>query len=103
MLYTLFVSASAAASKSGVAAKANTPPEVNVKSAASVPARVVLKVGVVPSASEPARVATESVPSAIENELSEVNAGVLSFTLVTLTMIASVPELVPSLATTFNE
>ena len=62
MLYTLFVLASAGASKFGVAAKARAPDELNVKSAASSPVIVVLKVGVVPSASKPVRVATASVP-----------------------------------------
>ena len=49
MLYTLSVPLSAGASKSVVAAKVNTPASVNAKSAASTPARVVLKVGVDPS------------------------------------------------------
>ena len=88
MLYTLFVPSSAGASKSVVAAKANTPALVNVKSAESAPARVVLKVGVVKSASVPVRVATAVPPSAFENALSEVNDGVLSFSLVTVIVIA---------------
>ena len=79
MLYTLFVSASAAASKFGVAAKARAPDELNVKSAASSPARVELKLTESPSASEPVRVATASVPSATENELLDVKTGLLSF------------------------
>ena len=79
MLYTLFVSASAGASKFGVAAKARVPDELNVKSAASSPARVELKLTESPSASDPVKVATASVPSATENELLDVKTGLLSF------------------------
>ena len=88
MLYTLSVSASTGASKFGVAAKARAPDELNVKSAASSPARVVLKVGVVPSASKPVRVATASVPSATENASADVNTGAMSLTFVRLTVIS---------------
>ena len=88
MLYTLFASASAAASKSVVAAKVNTPPVVKAKSPASVPDRVVLKLTESPSASEPVRVATASVPSATEKALAEVNTGAMSLTLVKLTVIS---------------
>ena len=88
MLYTLFVSASAGLSKFGVAAKVNTPPAVNAKSAASAPAKVVLKLNESPSASEPVRVATASVPSATENALDEVNIGATSLTFVKLTVIS---------------
>ena len=88
MLYTLFVSASAGASKFGVAAKARAPDELNVKSAASSPARVVLKLTESPSASEPLRVATASVPSATENASADVNTGAMSLTFVRLTVIS---------------
>ena len=88
MLYTLSVPLSAGTSKSVVAAKVNTPASVNAKSAASTPAIVVLKVGVDPSASVPVRVATAVPPSAFENVLAEVIAGVLSFSLVTVIAIA---------------
>ena len=88
MLYTLSISASAGASKSVVAAKVNTPASVNAKSAASVPVIVVLKVGVVPSASVPVRVATAVPPSAFENVLADVTVGVLSFSFVTVIAIA---------------
>ncbi len=72
MLYTLSVPLSAGTSKSVVAAKVNTPASVNAKSAASTPARVVLKVGVDPSASVPVRVATAVPPSAFEMLLVDV-------------------------------
>ena len=88
MLYTLFVLASAGASKFGVALKANTPPAVNVKSAASVPAKTELKLTESPSASEPVRVATESVPSATENASDDVITGAMSLTFVKLTVIS---------------
>ena len=100
MLYTLFVLASAGLSKSGVEANVNAPPVVNAKSPASSPARVVLKVGVVPSASKPVRVATASVPSATENASAEVNTGAMSFTFIKLTVISWVVVLVPSDAVT---
>ena len=58
MLYTLSISASIGFSKSVVALKVNTPPAVKSKSAASVPVRTVLKVGVDPSSSVPVRVST---------------------------------------------
>ena len=100
MLYTLFVLASAGLSKFGVAAKARAPDELNVKSPASSPARVVLKPTESPSASEPVRVATASVPSATENASAEVNTGAMSFTFVKLTVISWVVVLVPSDAVT---
>ena len=78
MLYTLFVLASAGLSKFGVAAKARAPDELNVKSPASSPARVVLKLTESPSASEPVRVATGLTPSSIENESLDVKIGLLS-------------------------
>ena len=88
MLYTLFAPSSAAASKFGVAAKARAPDELNVKSSASVPAKTVLKLTESPSASEPVRVATASVPSATENASDDVNTGAMSLTFVKLTVIS---------------
>jgi len=82
MLYTLFVLASAGASKSEAEAKVNTPVAVNAKSPASVPDRVVLKLTESPSASVPVRVATAVPPSATENALADVNTGAMSLTLV---------------------
>ena len=87
-------------SKFGVAAKARAPDEFNVKSPASVPVRVVLKPTESPSASEPVRVATASVPSATENALAEVNTGAMSLTLVKITVIYWVVVLDPSDAVT---
>ena len=87
-------------SKFGVAAKVNTPPAVNPKSAASVPVRVVLKLTESPSASEPVRVATAVPPSATENASADVNTGAMSLTLVKLTVISWVVVLDPSDAVT---
>ena len=103
ILYSLSPLASAGASKSGVVAKARAPDELSVKSAASAPVIVVLKVGVVPSASVAVNVPTAEVPSATLNDEAEVKTGELSLTAVTLTTIASVSVLLPSLATTFSE
>ena len=95
MLYTLSISASIGFSKSVVALKVNTPPAVKSKSAASVPVRTVLKVGVDPSSSVPVRVSTAVPPSATENALAEVIEGILSFVLITVTEMSCVAVSAP--------
>jgi hypothetical protein len=93
MLYTLFVLASAGASKSGVAAKVRAPDELNAKSAASVPARVELKLTESPSASDPVRVATAVPPSATANALADVNTGAMSLMSIIFTQTFCLEEL----------
>ena len=100
----LFVSASAGASKFGVAAKARAPDELKVKSAASAPAKVVLKLTESPSASEPVRVATALIPSSIKNESLDVKIGLLSLTSMMLIEIFCFEELsAKSVAVISNE
>ena len=104
MLYTLSVPASAGASKFGVAAKTRAPDELNVKSAASAPARVELKLTESPSASEPDRVATALTPSFTENELLDVKTGLLSFKSIMFTETFCLVKLsAVSVAVTSNE